>query len=84
MAGRLDGFVDGRPVSVLAENNAIVLHASLMTLLKLGRTSLHTLTPFRGVVGVLKVRLLVRLGWLGEVELFPHPNSLVRLLMPHF
>ena len=83
LAGRLDGYVDGRPVSLVAEDRDITLiTGKFRTLLTLRRSWQAIMQPLQAVLERAEIRLLVRMGWFGQVELFPNPNYLVRLLLP--
>ena len=83
MAGRLDGSVDGRPVSLLAEDQNISLFVNrfrtLFTFRKSWRTTLPALRTF---LRATNFRLLVRVKWFGYMELFPRPSLLFRLFLP--
>jgi hypothetical protein len=83
LAGRLDGYVDGRPVSFVAENRDLTLSTSkLSTLLTLRRSWQATVQPLRAVRERAEIRLMIRIRWFGKVEVFPNPNYLIRLLLP--
>lgn len=83
MAGRLDGNVDGRPVSLVAEGRDLVVGAgSLATLLVLRESWRTTVHPLRALLQQGGIRLMAQVPWLGKVELFPNPNFLVRLFLP--
>jgi hypothetical protein len=83
LAGRLDGHLDGRPVSLVAENRDLVLHAGrIRTLLTLRRSWKSTVQPLRAVLGRAEIPLMLRIGWFGKVEVFPNPIYLIRLLLP--
>ncbi len=83
MAGRIDGEVDGRPLSLVAEGRTLVLSAkSMRTLLMLRRSWRSMVHPLRALLTRSDVRLLVRVGWLGSVEVLPNPSCLVRRLLP--
>ncbi len=83
MAGRIDGEVDGRPVSLTAERQTLVFSAkSVRTLLKVRRSWRSMVQPLRALLTRSDVRLLVRVGWLGSVEVLPNPSYLVRRLLP--
>jgi hypothetical protein len=85
MAGRLDGEVDGRPVSLSAERQTLVFSAkSVRTLLTLRRSWRSMVEPLRALLTRSDVRLLVRVGWLGSLEVLPHPSYLVRRLLPRW
>jgi hypothetical protein len=40
--------------------------------------------PLRALLTRSDVRLLVRVGWLGSLEVLPHPSYLVRRLLPRW
>ena len=83
MAGRLDGYVNGRPVNVVAENRVLTLGVGkVTTLLTLRRSWQSFIQPLRAVLERAGIRLVVRTRWLGTVEVFPNPNRLLRLLLP--
>jgi len=83
LAGRLDGFVDGRHFSFVTENRDIVLHAGrIRTLLTLRRGWKTTVQPLLAVLERAEIRLMLRIGWFGKVEVFPNPIYLIRLLLP--
>lgn len=81
-AGRLHGTLDGRPFELVAKNREFIVAGRLGSLLGLRR--------FWGSIGPLlkpalraaQARLLVRLNFFGEVEVFPNPALPVRLLLP--
>lgn len=82
LVGRLDGKIDGRPVSLVAENHELVLAAdNLRTFLTLRRTWKASM-PFRSVIERVGIRVLVRLRWFGTTEVFPKPNHLISFLLP--
>jgi hypothetical protein len=83
MAGRLDGFLDGRPLSLVVENDTVTLNSdNLSSLLKLRRNWRTMVQPFFAIFERENIRLLVGVGWLGRIELFPRPKYLVRLFLP--
>jgi len=83
MAGRIDGEVNGRPVSLTAEGQTVVFSAkSVRTLLTLRRSWRSMAHLLRALLTRSDVRLLVRIGWLGSVEVLPNPSCLVRRLLP--
>lgn len=85
VAGRIDGEVDGRPVSLTAERQTLVFSAnSVRTLLTLRRSWRSMVQPLRALLTRSDVRLLVRVGWLGGVEVLPNPSYLVRRLLPRW
>ena len=83
LAGRLDGYMDGRPLSLVAENREITLIARrLRTLLAL-RESWWAFGQLLGnFLQPAGIRIVVRMKWFGNVEVFPRPNFLTRLLLP--
>ena len=82
MAGRLHGFLDGRPLSLVAEESTVTLNLdNLSTLLKLRRSWKIMVQPFFAFLEREDIRLLVQARWLGKVEVFPRPKYLVRLLL---
>ena len=82
LAGRLDGFVNGRPVTMLAEGRNITLVTGVRTLFALRRLWRSTVAPLRTALAVPNLRLLVRVGWFVTVELLPDPPLLARLALP--
>jgi len=83
MAGRIEGAVNGRPVRLIAEGKTLVFSAkNLRTLLMLRRSWRTILQPLRSLLAWSDVRLLVRVGWLGSVEVHPNPACSVRMLLP--
>ena len=82
LVGRLDGEIDGRPVSLVAENRDVVFAAdNLRTLLTLRRTW-RGLLLLRSVFERVGIRVLVRSRWFGLTEVFPSPNYLISVLLP--
>jgi hypothetical protein len=82
MVGRLDGFLDGRPLSLVAEDGAVTLNSdNLTSLLKLRRIWRTRVQPLLTIVEREDIRLLVRVRWLGNIEVFPRPNYLVCLFL---
>lgn len=83
LAGRIDGRVDGRPVSMVVEGQNLVLEVGyLRTLLTLRHSSRSILKLLRAFVARSDIRLLVRIKWLGSVEVLPDPALLIRLMLP--
>jgi hypothetical protein len=82
MAGRLDGFLDGRPLSLIAQEGTVTLNSdNLSSLLKLRRTWSTMFQPLIAILDWQDFRLLVQVRWLGKVEVFPKPKYLVRLFL---
>ncbi len=83
LAGRLDGHVDGRPVSFVAENRDLTLSTSkISTLLTLRRSWQSTVQLLRAARERSEIRFMLRMRWFGKVEVFPKPNYMIRLLLP--
>lgn len=83
LVGRLIGSIDGRPVSLDAENRELTLAVDkLRMLLILRRTWKLSLLPLRSLFERLGVRVLVRSRWFGLTEVFPNPNFLISFLIP--
>ena len=83
LAGRLDGFADGRPVSLIAEERGLTLLVSnVSTLLTLRRSWLAVRDSLSALLQRTNVRLLARVSWLGTAEVLPRPKLLIRLLLP--
>jgi hypothetical protein len=83
LVGRLVGEIDGRPVSLVAENGEVVLAADkLRTLLALRRTLKTTMSPLRRVLRTFGLRVLIQSRWFGTVEVLPKPNYMIRFLLP--
>lgn len=83
LAGRIDGTVDGRPIRILAARRDVIFEAGrLRTFLAARRGWRSTFLPLRALLARMEVRLLVRLGRFGTIELFPRPALLTRLMLP--
>lgn len=86
LAGRLDGFVNGRPVSLVAHDDGITLVpggvGTLLTLFRLRRSWRLVAGPLRRVLDRTNIRLYVRIGWFGRVQLLPDPGLIFRLTLP--
>lgn len=83
LAGRIDGMVDGRPVSLIAARQDLVITVGRWrTLLTIRRTSRSLIEPLRAFLTRSDIRLFVRIRWLGRVEVNPNPSFLVRMLLP--
>lgn len=83
LAGQIDGLVDGRPVSLVAERQELVVTVArwrtLLTIRRSSRSLIRTVSEF---VARTDLRLFVRIKWLGRVEVHPNPSLLVRMLLP--
>ncbi|QDU29310.1 hypothetical protein ETAA8_44180 [Anatilimnocola aggregata] len=82
MAGRLDGFLNGRPVSLIAQDGNVTFNSDMRNLFGLRRGWKSMVQPLLAILGREDIRLSVRVRWLGEVEVFPRPHYLVRLFLP--
>ena len=83
LAGRLDGSVDGRPVTLLADGRDLTLvSGSIRTLFRLRRMWGAVAGPLGTIFTQTDIRLFVRVGRLGRVELLPNPSLLFRLILP--
>ncbi len=86
LAGRLDGFVNGRPVSIIADGDTVTLVpgslGTLLALMRLRRSWRHVAGSLRQVLVRTNIRLYVRVGWLGRVQLLPDTTPLLRLVLP--
>lgn len=83
MAGRLDGFADGRPFNVVAEGSEVTVTVDRFRTLFVLRGGWRAAgSPLRAAFERTGLRLLVSAGWLGRFELLPRPGPLVRLTLP--
>ena len=83
LAGQIDGVVDGRPISLIAERQDLVLTVGRWwTLLTIRRSSRSLIRPLRAFLTQSDIHLLVRIRWLGRVGVHPNPSFLVRMLLP--
>jgi hypothetical protein len=86
LAGRLDGFVNGRPVSLVADGDTVTLvpgsTSTLLALIRLRRSWRHVADLPRQVLGRTNIRLYVRVGWFGRVQLLPDTSPFFRLFLP--
>ena len=83
LAGQIDGVVDGRPVTLLAERKDLILTAGrLRTLLMIERRWRSIIPTLRALLTRSDIRLFARIRWLGQVEVHPNPTFLVRMLLP--
>ena len=84
LAGRLEGNVGGRPVSLIAENRDLILEVrNLQALLTLRRSWRFIVEPLLAFLNLSDIHLKVRIRWLGIVEVSPKPPLFVRLMLPH-
>jgi hypothetical protein len=80
LVGRLDGYLDGRPVSLVAENRDLTLSVDKLSSLLTLRRNWQSVQPVLALLELADIRLLLRLGRLGSVLVFPRPNLLIRLI----
>lgn len=82
-AGRIDGTVDGWPVRLVARARTLVLEVggwrTLLAIRRCWRSIIARLPPSLARPGI---RVLVRVRWLGSVEVHPNPPAWVRMLLP--
>lgn len=82
LVGRLQGFVDGRPVTLDANGRDVIVVAGFRTLFTLRRslpTFQRLLSPF---TSRFDIRIMLRVGWLGTVEILPDTSRLIRVFIP--
>ena len=83
LAGRIEGTVDGRPVSLVARGGDLTLIVgNLRTIFTLRRSWPAVIRSLRPLIERGNLRLLVRLRWIGTLQVFPNPNLLLRLFLP--
>jgi hypothetical protein len=86
LAGRLDGILNGRPLSIVAEDHQVTLlpdgFGALFELIKIRRSWRFVELPLGMALRRANIRLLVRLGWFGQLQLLPNPSFLLRLFLP--
>jgi hypothetical protein len=83
LAGQIDCMVDGRLVRLIAERKDMVLTVERWrTLLTIRRSSRLLIQSLREFITRSDIRLFVRIGWLGRVEVHPNPSFLIRMLLP--
>ncbi len=87
LAGRLDGFVNGRPLNLVADDDGITLVPggvrTLIALFRLRRSWRFVAGPLNVVLARANVRVVIRVGWFGRVRLLPEPGWLLRLVLPN-
>ncbi len=83
LAGQIDCVVDGRPMNLVADRQNLVITVrhwrTLLTIRSCSRAIIH---PLRSFLRQSNIRLLVRIRWLGRVEVYPNPPFLVGMLFP--
>ena len=82
LAGRINGSIDGRPVTFVAERENLVFEVREWRTLLSARHGLRSIVkPLRAFFSRSDIRLLVRIRCLGSVEVLPNPAFLVRLIL---
>ncbi len=83
MAGRLDGYFDGRPVSIIAHDREVTIITSRISTLLRMRSNWKAIAPaLARVFQRADIKLMTKIGSFGNVEILPNPNYLIRLLLP--
>jgi hypothetical protein len=83
LAGRIEGTIDGRPVSLVARGGDLTLSVgNLRTIVTLRRNWPAVIGSLRPLIERGNLRLLVQLRWTGALEVFPNPSLLLRLYPP--
>lgn len=78
LVGCLEGTVDGRPVRIVAANGNLTVDLQFISLLAM-RRSRHGIPPsVDALLRFAHLRLCIRVGWLGFVEVSPYPSVLTR------
>ena len=67
---------------MVAENGDLTVELQILSLLSLRRSWPSIATRLTSVLKLARIRLVVRAGWLGRVEVSPNPSFLLRMLMP--
>lgn len=83
LVGCLEGSVDGRPVRIVAANGDLSVDLQFVSLLAMRRSWPGILPGVDALLRLLHIRLLIRAGWLGFVEVSPKPSLLTRMLLSH-
>ena len=79
LAGRFHGNVDGRPISLVAEDRDLIVEVgSLRTLFRIRRIWPVIFKSLQRFLRQYDIRLAVRLSWFGRIEVFPAPAFLMR------
>jgi hypothetical protein len=83
LVGRLDGDLDGRPISLLAEQGKLLLEVksfrSLLALHRIWKVNKRVLTTY--LEGA-STAVLVRIAGLMTIEVFPNPNYVASIFIP--
>jgi hypothetical protein len=83
MDGRIDAEVDSSPVSLVAEQNRLVLRVTeWRALLHLRRIPPSAIQPLKRFLTEHSVSLSIQISWLRKIEVFPAPSYLVSRWLP--
>jgi hypothetical protein len=83
LVGCVDGTVNGRPVRILAANGDLTVDLQFVSLLAMRRT-MHGIPPsIDALLRLAHLRLCIRVGWLGFLEVSPKPSALIRRLLSY-
>ncbi len=83
LAGRIDASINGRPFSLIASDQDLVLTTNdLKTLLNLKGQWPAFGSLLRRFFSVTETRLLIRYKRLNSIEVFPRPARFVRWILP--
>ena len=83
LAGRVDLLIDGQPCTLSGEGQSLFIEArSLRTLFSLKASWTSPLKPLQVTMAWLQLKVLVRAGLFGTVEVFPNPPSWIRWFIP--
>ena len=83
LAGRVDLLIDGQPCTLTGDGqNLLIETRSWQTLFSLKTSWTSSLKPLQATIAWLQLRVLVRAGWFGTVEVFPKPPGWLRLFIP--
>ena len=81
LVGRIEMTVNGRPVSLIArEDHIVVQSTSLRALFSLWSDTTMVRRTIRSGLQTARIRMMVSLGWFGSVEIFPNTPTLLRYL----
>lgn len=83
MDGRIAAVVNGVPLSLVAEQDRLLLritHWSSLVLLR--RIPPSVISPLKRFLAKHGLSLTVEVSWLGRFEIFPAPSYLIRMWLP--
>ena len=79
LAGRIEMTVDGRPATLIANEDQIVLRSgSVVSLISIWSKSKMFRNTIQTGLEITRLRVVVDLGWFGNVEIFPKTPILLR------